>query len=330
VALVFKKRRDRTALVAVALVAATSCFGGETSNAGPALRVASVDGGLPTVAFLESIEVGARPGDTLRIEHSGAPADSGAGTTHAFVSVGKSKLPPLFVEAPGGAIPNAAVWGPCTGGDASEAVGRCPVPAVEAASRWDGEGYWSTGAMLPGEERDVPLSRAIDLGTYSFVCVLHPQLRIDVEITDEAVEEAATEGPSHPPPPSPAGGRNEVLAGYETQAPPTAVNAFVPGTIRIATGEGVTWTAPGRDPRDVVFGVDHVDLSHSTPADARPNASQDAWDGSEPVWSGFMSTDPSAPGGTRFRLTFTRPGRYPYVCRFHPDMSGVVIVKGEK
>jgi plastocyanin len=72
--------------------------------------------------------------------------------------------------------------------------------------------------------------------------------------------------------------------------------AYTPREVRIRAGETVEWV--NRDP-----------IEHTVTAD----------DGS---WTSAMMGD-----GQRFRRTFEQPGRYPYHCMPHPQMTGVVVVE---
>ena len=71
---------------------------------------------------------------------------------------------------------------------------------------------------------------------------------------------------------------------------------FSPATIEIEVGETVVWTNRGRE-------------VHTTTSDG-------AWD------SGDIRP------GAEFSFTFTRAGTYDYVCQYHPEMRGRVVVGG--
>jgi plastocyanin len=71
---------------------------------------------------------------------------------------------------------------------------------------------------------------------------------------------------------------------------------FGPGKVRIRAGQSVRW-------------VNQDDDVHSAVAD----------DGS---WS-----SPDLERGDAFARRFDTPGRYPYYCRQHPDMTGVIVVE---
>jgi plastocyanin len=115
---------------------------------------------------------------------------------------------------------------------------------------------------------------------------------------------------------------------------------FLRGVLVVRVGDTVEWT--NRDPttpHTVTFGTE--------PADPRPpslNVSSTS-DGArqtmissinESVNSGFLAAAPqdrpglaqSPPGTTRFRVTFTAPGTFNYICSLHDNlgMKGTVIV----
>jgi plastocyanin len=143
------------------------------------------------------------------------------------------------------------------------------------------------------------------------------------------------------------GRTNAVVAGAGKVVTPTGAGSqtaslmrFLHDTIVIRVGDTVEWTS--LDPsinHTVTFGIE--------PGDPRPpslNVVPDA-DGarhavigspSDSVNSGFLSPAPqdrpglaqSPPGVTRFRVTFTSPGAYQYVCAVHDQlgMKGTIIV----
>jgi plastocyanin len=336
--------RARGLLVGLLLVA--GCGGGQDAGA---VREVLVDGGTEALVATGDVRVRARPGDVVRITSAnrgaeglapeGEPAgeeghgDHGSTVVHAFVAAppdgDPDDLPPLFVEAQGGAGPNAGVWGACRGGDAAEAVGTCPVAPIDGPQGWDGRGYWSTGAMLPGEHRDIPLAADVAPGTLRLLCSLHPELAVEVVVTDdpgsppEPVEAPTPQPPDEVEPADPERGLVVVAPATED----TTVLAFSPATVEVQVGEEVRWVTTTRAPHDLTFGAEEApDLQHTDPTDALPDLPDGPWDGRGTVRSGYLSTDPSAPGGTTASLTFGAPGTYDYVCRFHPAMTGTVVV----
>jgi len=116
---------------------------------------------------------------------------------------------------------------------------------------------------------------------------------------------------------------------------------FLHDTIVVRVGDTVEWTS--LDPS-----INHTVTFGTEPADPRPRSAnvQLTSDGarqatisspSDSVNSGFLSPAPqdrpnlaqSAPGVTRFRVTFTVPGIFNYICAIHDElgMKGTVIVR---
>jgi plastocyanin len=324
-------RRTVTATLMASALALVACSGDGSA-------VALVDGGTAEVSLLGDVIVTTAPGAVVTIEHGSEPtADAEeAPVTHAFVVPGDGlALPPVFVRRGDGLAPNPGVYGACRGGPPAKASNGCPIPPIEGPDAWDGTAYWSTGAMLPAESRELPLSEDIAPGDHHLVCALHPGLRVVIRVdaaapepserdvaaeVDAALAFAAEADPHRGP--------NQVTAGV------TAGNAFVaafsPETVRIPVGGTVTWRAGARTPVDVVFGAseEELSLSHTQPSDALPSRNADAWNGEGVLQSGFLSADPAAgAAAATWTATFRRPGTYRYASRFSPTLQGTVIVE---
>ena len=312
------------------LVLAAVLLAGACSSEPAGIAVPVDRGGGDGVAVLGDVAVAAAAGSEVTITHAGAPApeDDEAPVTHAFVGGADQQLPPLFTPAGGGLAPNPAVWGPCAGGSVADAVGQCPEPPT-TAPQWDGRSYWSTGAMLPGEKRQIRLAGELPEGDLRLVCAIHPKLRVLMRTSGEApptsgpdvtaagaVEAAASQTPA----------AGTVAAGVEVAG--AYVGRFVPSEIRIRAGESVTWVAGGRAPVDVVFNGGDLDLSHTAPADATAIGDAGGWHGRGELRSGFLSADSGAGAvAASWRVRFLRPGRYAYASRFGSAWRGVVIVE---
>jgi plastocyanin len=79
--------------------------------------------------------------------------------------------------------------------------------------------------------------------------------------------------------------------------------AYAPTTIRVSPGDTVTWTNDEEImPHDVTSGVP-----------GRPDV-------------GELFASPILLPGQSFSFTFSAAGEYPYLCKLHPAMTGVVIV----
>jgi plastocyanin len=141
---------------------------------------------------------------------------------------------------------------------------------------------------------------------------------------------------------------NDVAAGIGVIVTPTGVGSqtaslmrFVRDTIIVQVGDTVEWT--NLDPS-----INHTVTFGTEPADPRPpstNLLLPAADGArramisspaDSVNSGFLSPTPqdranlaqASPGVTRFRVTFTSPGIFNYICAVHDQlgMKGTVVV----
>ena len=325
-------------LACLAVVFAAACSG----TSAPQDVTVAIDGGSAEVALVGDAVVAAAPGATVTVRHATTPREGDeAPVTHTLVGGYGGALPRVFVRGGGGIVPNPAVWGPCQGGEVSQAVGQCPMPAVEGAQAWDGSSYWSLGAMLPGEQRDLPLADDLADGDYPFACALHPRLRLIVRIGGEG------DGDGEAAPSADAGQRvtaalqqaeqaaaaaesRQVSAGVEIHDPAAYVAAFAPEVVRITVGESVTWRAAARAPVDVVFGADHeeLSLSHTTPQDGLPAGEALGWDGGGELRSGFLAAGPvTGAENSEWTVTFTRPGTYDYASRFSDQMRGTVVVE---
>ncbi len=145
----------------------------------------------------------------------------------------------------------------------------------------------------------------------------------------------------------PGGQSNDVAVGIGEIVTTTGAGSqtaslmrFVRDTIVIRVGDTVEWTS--LDPsinHTVTFGTEPAD---PRPASATVTATSDGArqaviaSATDSVNSGFLSPTPqdranlaqAAPGITRFRVTFTSPGTFNYICAVHDQlgMKGTVIV----
>ncbi len=141
-------------------------------------------------------------------------------------------------------------------------------------------------------------------------------------------------------------GKNRVVAGTgEISATPgghvnLAVMRFNNHVMHIRAGQTVEWNNEDPStPHTITFGVEPTDpMPPSTNVSTDPDGALHATIRStaDSVHSGFIMAEPqeriglpqAPPGTTRFRVTFTHAGIYPYICALHDDlgMHGEVIV----
>jgi len=137
-----------------------------------------------------------------------------------------------------------------------------------------------------------------------------------------------------------AAGIGQVVTATGVGTQTASLMRFLRGTIVVNVGDTVEWTS--LDPS-----INHTVTFGAEPADPRPpstnvtltsDGARQATIGSsaDSVNSGFLSPAPqdranlaqSSPGVTRFRVTFTAPGTFNYICAVHDQlgMNGTVVV----
>lgn len=234
----------------------------------------------------------------------------------------------------------------------------CPGFSVGAAS-FDGSTCVSTPPMVSGQTFNVMFPTP---GNFKLVCLVHPDMTATVHVLDPSTalphgqsfydKEAANQardllaelnrGQAH----QHMGSPNAIVVGAgKTLATGGGHNAislmrFVQPELIIHAGATVEWTNDDPSmPHTITFGTEPAQ-----PFPPSGNVSPDA-DGalhatisstSDSVHSGFIVASPlgqiglpEAPvGTTRFRVTFTNPGVYPFICALHDDlgMKGRIIV----
>lgn len=110
-------------------------------------------------------------------------------------------------------------------------------------------------------------------------------------------------------------------------------NDFLRSNVRVAEGTTVVWTVASDEPHTVTFLAggprpgwlipqpEDTDLPPMLdPGYAFPIHPRGPWDGMTYIHSGELGR------GQRFQVTFSRQGRYEYVCLLHPPMAGAVDV----
>jgi plastocyanin len=135
-------------------------------------------------------------------------------------------------------------------------------------------------------------------------------------------------------------GTGEILSTTGAGSQTASLMRFLEYTTVVRVGDTVEWTS--LDPsinHTVTFGTEPADPRPPTPdvkltADGARHATIDS--PTSNVNSGFLSPAPqdrpsltqSPPGVTRFRVTFTSPGTFDYICAIHDElgMKGRIIV----
>lgn len=137
-----------------------------------------------------------------------------------------------------------------------------------------------------------------------------------------------------------AAGSGEILTTTGAGSQTASLMRFLERSIVVRVGDTVEWTS--LDPsinHTVTFGTEPADPRPPSPnVQLTPDGARYAIVGSptDSVNSGFLSSAPqdrpglaqSPPGMTRFRVTFTSPGTFDYICAIHDElgMTGKVIV----
>jgi len=135
-------------------------------------------------------------------------------------------------------------------------------------------------------------------------------------------------------------GISEVVATTGGGVHSAAVMRFLRGTTVVRVGDTVEWTNLGPIvPHTVTFGIEPTDLmppSAGVTVDSDGARHAEIGSPTDNVNSGFLIAAPQERVGlaqsplfvTRFRVTFTAPGTFIYICGLHDDlgMLGTVIV----
>jgi plastocyanin len=121
---------------------------------------------------------------------------------------------------------------------------------------------------------------------------------------------------------------------------------FMRPTVTIHAGETVEWASSDVSGHTITFGQEPANVTPETPPSASAGVSLFSDDDgarhailtspTDSLHSGRIAPGPqdrtglaqAPPGVTLFRVTFTNPGIYPYICAFHDElgMTGEVIV----
>ena len=242
--------------------------------------------------------------------------------------------------------------------------GGCPGTTPDGSS-FDGSACVTSSELVSGQTYTVRFPTA---GNFKLVCLVHVDMTGVVHVLEpsEALphdqafydREADKERAELLSDASSLEGRgnataqrtsaNEVTAGISEVGATTgggvhssAVMRFLPGTMVVHVGDTVEWTNLGPVvPHTITFGVEPANLMLPSPGVTKDSdGALHAVIGSptDNVHSGFVVAPPqervglaqSPLGVTRFRVTFTSPGTFNYICALHDDlgMIGRVIVQ---
>jgi len=240
----------------------------------------------------------------------------------------------------------------------------CPGFSSDPAS-FDGSACVSTPPLVTGATFTVMFPSA---GNFKIVCLVHPDMTGVVHVLelskplphsqsfyDEEAEAQARALLSDADRESDDEGdfahhhsreHQVIVGGGEISTNPggastLSIMRFVKHTVVIHAGQTVEWGSDDpEDPHTITFGAEPA----GDPFPPSANVTMDA-DGarhatinstSDSVHSGFIFAAPQDRTGlvqsplsvSRFRITFTHPGTYPYICALHDDlgMKGKVIV----
>ena len=283
-----------------------------------------------------------RPGDSVLFENRGS---NDVHTISFGVKPDRSDSPPLITSK---GSENPAVFKPCFTADPPKpGMTSCPPPTA-GTPEFNGKGFWNSGVLFPttlppeAGSKTVTLKLASDTapGAYRVTCLLHPFMESTMQVVATDAErqtpaqvaaaadkefgeaKAAVAGLAPPTDPAAASGAS-VVAGWGDKA--IGFNRFSPETVTIKVGQTVSWK-------------DHSSWLPHTVSFQPPFASPSEEGAFLPVGakagskytggvahSGVFGPSPPLPTDS-FSLTFTKAGKYPYLCLLHPGMAGTVEV----
>jgi plastocyanin len=283
-----------------------------------------------------------RPGDSITFDNR---SSNEIHTVTFGVKGDRSDQPPVVTKS---GQENPAVFGPCFTADAVKPqMTSCP-PQAPGTPEFTGKGFWNSGVILPTalpaeagpKQTTVKLASDIAPGPYTVTCLLHPFMESTLQVVGSDAErqspaqaasaadrelgqaKAAAAGLAAPSP-VPTANSTTVVASWGDKA--AAINRFSPETVSIKVGQTVSWRSFSTwMPHTVSF-----QPPFATPSEPNALLPTGAKSGSKFAGgvshSGIFGPPPFFPVET-FALTFTKAGKYAYLCLLHPGMAGTVEV----
>ncbi len=235
--------------------------------------------------------------------------------------------------------------------------------------KFDGTQAFYNSGWLEDDIFEVNLSDDIPEGTYSFICLVHRSTMVGtLEVVGEG-EEVSDRPEANTGASARVSGlrsslesvANDIAAATPEEAAAGAFNptgqaeltAFSPETIRISSGDAVSWSVSGLhtiglepdvgsgllEDQDGAMVLKEEVLAPSDgapdvppwaqvfppPQGREPVSLSATWDGQGPFNSGLLRGSEAVP--VTYEVTFTEPGRYRLQCLVHPLMNGVVEVE---
>jgi len=318
----------RSLLIPVVALAGVLGVGSYAAADVPVTRNINVGGGGDGVAALDFFPdaVTIHKGDAI---HFANPYEEPHTTTYV----------PTGMEVPGSRIPNPSGAGLTINPRFYE-----PTGAPGKATDVDPLRYYNSGVMSKGNSVDVIFSA---VGSYKMICLFHPGMELAVDVTGASVtiasqadldKQGAAQRDAFI-----ASGKAIIAAAQQTKVTDAsgvstwdmqlgatqdqaAVMQFLPvGPLRISTGDTVKWTSITGVPHTVTFGLDAPPSGGTTYSGGNANSGV-MW---APGGRDTAGRDlPLAPGGSTYRLMFTKAGTYAYRCLLHADqgMKGTIVV----
>jgi plastocyanin len=326
---------------------AASSTTASTTPTGPLNYTVIVDG--PSTLGAENYVFGTyfpsnlnvRPGDTITYDNR---SSNDIHTVTFGVKSDRSDQPPTVLK---NRQANPVVFGPCYTDEPARPDVNCPPPTA-GAPEYAGKGFWNSGVIMPTalppeagpKTTTVKLAPDIAGGTFTVTCLLHPNMEHGVTVVgsdaerqspaevaakaDQELGALKAQGTSIVIPTAGTGPTGATVAsGWSNKI--VAVNRFYPETVAVKTGQTVTWRVHSEwMPHTVSFQPPFK--SPAEPDALKPSGvkSGGRFDGGE-SHSGIFGPPPDGLTDT-FTLTFTKAGKYPYLCLLHPGMAGTVEV----